>query len=73
VFQNTYSYELVKDTIRSSGGYQVEFIDDKFDADSINQEYNNYNAVQSAVTRVQNDVQVAGSKVFEWKWVKVTK
>lgn len=73
VFQNTYSYELIKKTIQSSGSYEVEIIDDKFDAGSINKEYDNYNAVQSAVTRVQNDVQVAGSKVFEWKWVKVTK
>jgi hypothetical protein len=29
--------------------------------------------VQSAVTKVQDGVQIAGSKVFEWKWAHVTK
>jgi SAM-dependent methyltransferase len=73
VFQNTYSYELVEKAIRSLGNYQIEFIDDKFDARSINDEYNGYSSLQSAVTHVQNDVQIAGSKVFKWKWVKITK
>lgn len=73
VFQNTYSYDLVKSTIQAIGSYKVEFIDDIFDERHINEEHKNYSALQSAVTRVQNDVQVAGSKVFEWKWLKVTK
>jgi SAM-dependent methyltransferase len=73
VFQNTYSYEIVKKAIRSLGHYQIEFINDKFDARSINDEYNAYRSLQSAVTHVQNDVQIAASKVFEWKWVKITK
>jgi 2-polyprenyl-3-methyl-5-hydroxy-6-metoxy-1,4-benzoquinol methylase len=73
VFQNTYSFDVVRKTIKSLGDYQVEFIDDRFDARSINEEYKNYNQVQSAVTHVQNDLQIAGSKVFEWKWVKITK
>jgi SAM-dependent methyltransferase len=72
VFQNTYSHSLIKKTIQSFGDYHVEFIDDRFDPRSINEEYDNFSAIQSAVTRVQNGVQVAGSKVFEWRWVKIT-
>ncbi len=73
VFQNTYSYDMVEKTIRANGEYRVEFIDDKFDAQSINEEHKSYGNLQSAVTRVQYDVQIAGSKVFEWKWIKITK
>ncbi|HMH50532.1 MAG TPA: methyltransferase domain-containing protein [Candidatus Acidoferrum sp.] len=73
VFQNTYSYSLLDATIGSLGDYRVEYIDDKFDAQVINREFETYSAIQSAVTQVQNGVQIAGSKVFEWKWIKVTK
>ncbi len=73
VFQNTYSYALLEKTIRALGNFHIEFIDDKFDAQAINEEYEGYRTVQSAVTRVQNNVQIAGSKVFEWKWLKITK
>lgn len=73
VFQNTYSHALFEKTIRALGDFRVEFIDDSFDAKAINLEYQGYRTVQSAVTRVQDDVQIAGSKVFEWKWVKITK
>jgi SAM-dependent methyltransferase len=73
VFQNTYSYAMADKTIRAVADVTVEFIDDKFDAQAINAEYEGYRSVQSAVTRVQNDAQIAGSKVFEWKWLKITK
>ena len=73
VHQNTYSFDLFKSHIESLGDYSVEFIEDKFDIENINKEYKNYQQVQDAVTVVQNGVQIAGSKVFEWHWVKVTK
>jgi SAM-dependent methyltransferase len=73
VFQNTYSYAVFEKTIKAMGNFQVEFIEDKFNANAINSEYVDYRSVQSAVTRVQSDLQIAGSKVFEWKWVKITK
>lgn len=73
VFQNTYSYNMVENVVRDLGNYKIEFIDDKFDAQAINDECRDYAHLQTAVTRVQNGVQIAGSKVFEWKWIKITK
>jgi len=73
VFQNTYSYPLLDAAIRSVGDYRIEYIDDRFDAQVINREFEKYSTIQSAVTQVRNGVQIAGSKVFEWKWIKVTK
>ena len=72
VYQNTYSYNYVKKIISAYGNYKVEFIDDIFDSSQINKEHKAYDAVQSAVTRVENGVQIAGSKVFEWQWIKIT-
>ena len=40
------------------------FIDDHFDETEINKEYQNFNTLQSAVTLVQNGIQIADSKVF---------
>ena len=73
VHQNTYSANWLEHFIKALGSCEVEFIDDKFDAENINKEYKEYSPLQSAVTNVRNDVQIAGSKVFEWKWIKVTK
>jgi len=73
VFQNTYSFDIVKKTVLELGNYSVEFIDDVFDSQKINEEFANYSDIQSAVTHASDGLQVAGSKVFEWKWVKITK
>lgn len=73
VYQNTYSNDYVKEIISQKGNYNIDFLDDKFDASVINEEYKNYSDVQSAVTRVENGIQIAGSKVFEWKWIKITR
>jgi SAM-dependent methyltransferase len=73
VFQNTYSHDLFKSYIESQGDFEVEFIKDEFDVAAINKEYTAFNEAQGAVTLVQNNVQIAGSKVFEWEWVKITR
>lgn len=73
VFQNTYSYELFRVYIKALGNFEVEYIDDVFNVDAINKEYEDFNEDLGAVTNVQNNVQIAGSKVFEWKWVKITR
>lgn len=73
VYQNTYSFSILEKYINSLGKYKIEFIDDKFDQKNINEEFLNFSGVQSAVTVVQNNVQIAGSKVFEWRWIKITK
>ena len=73
-YQNTYSYSYIESCIKSFGDYVVEFIDDKFDSLKINEEFLNYKEIQGlGVTYVQNDMQISGSKVFEWKWVKIIK
>lgn len=73
VHQNTYSRQWLRDIVSEHSDAQVEFIDDRFDVNQINREYNDFNNVQSAVTRIENGVQIAGSKVFEWEWMKITK
>ena len=72
VYQNTYSYDYVKKIVDEYGNYKIEFIEDRFDEAKINEEHKSYNNVQSAVTHVENGVQIAGSKVFEWQWIKIT-
>jgi SAM-dependent methyltransferase len=73
VHQNTYSASWIRNFIASLGNYKVEFIDDKFDSEQINNEYKEFRGLQHAVTDVKNNVQIAGSKVFEWKWIKIEK
>ena len=73
VHQNTYSRDLIRSYIAESGDYQVEFITDEFDAAQIEKEHKAFGDKQSAVTRVADGAQIAGSKVFEWEWIKVTK
>ncbi len=74
VHQNTYSKSYIKKVVQNySDSYKVNFIEDKFNDDNINSEFNNFNDKQSAVTKSLNGVQIAGSKVFEWAWVIITK
>ena len=73
IHQNTYSVSGIECFISSLGNYKVEFLDDKFDTGQIQSEYEKYKDIQSAVTNIQNNVQIAGSKVFEWKWIKIEK
>ena len=73
VHQNTYSLGCIRDYIASLGDYKVDFIDDKFDGDQIASEYSGFSGLQHAVTNVQNNIQIAGSKVFEWKWIRIEK
>lgn len=73
VYQNTYSRQRVLDIVSEHSDAHVEFIEDRFDADQINREHVDFSNVQSAVTRIENGVQIAGSKVFEWEWIKITK
>ena len=73
VYQNTYSLDILEKFIKSEGNFKIEVIEDKFDSENINKEFQDFSTLQSAVTNVQNNVQIAGSKVFEWKWLKITK
>lgn len=71
VYQNTYSYKLIKDYINSLGDYSVELIEDNYNVENINKEFVDFHKSQSAVTKVIGKHQVAGSKIFEWKWLKI--
>ena len=52
---------------------KIEFIDDKSQYNNINKEFQKYKNKQDAVTKaLKNGQQIAGSKVFEWKWIKIT-
>lgn len=73
VYQNTYSRDTVRRIVNAQCEGRVDFIEDRFDGAQINKEFSDFSNSQSAVTRVENGVQIAGSKVFEWEWVKVTK
>ena len=73
VYQNTYSFNLFTKYIESLGDYKIEYIDDKFCAENINNEHKDFNKIQDSVTIVTNGMQIAGNKVFKWKWIKITK
>jgi len=73
VYQNTYSYDFIKKIIKSCGKYRINFLDDKFNSKNINKEFLSFKKKQSAVTRTFENKQIAGSKVFEWKWVIIKK
>ena len=74
VHQNTYSESYLKNVVNSyADTYKIEFIKDKFNDDKINSEFTDFNDKQSAVTKSLNGIQIAGSKVFEWSWLIVTK
>ncbi len=71
VHQNTYSFDLLDSYVRSIGDYDVQLIDDRFDAASINAEYDSHKDAQAAVTRVLGQQQVSGNLIFEWKWLRI--
>jgi SAM-dependent methyltransferase len=73
VHQNTYSRDLIRSYIGEAGDFVVEFIADEFDAAQIQNEHREFSGTQSAVTRVSEGAQIAGSKVFEWEWIKITR
>ena len=72
-YQNTYSFNYIKEIIDKIGKFKVEFINDEFKAKNINNEYKKFINKQKGATRViKNDIQISGSKVFEWKWIKIS-
>ncbi len=73
VYQNTYSFNYLKKIIKSCGRYKIRFLEDKFESKKINSEYKKFKNKQGAVTKVMDKIQLAGSKVFEWKWLIITK
>lgn len=72
-FQNTYSYNFIKKKIRNIGKYEITFLEDRFAGSKINKEYKKYNKNYPGLTKYVNGIQISGSKVFEWKWIKIKK
>ncbi len=74
VYQNTYSEKLLKSFVQSLGNYKVSFIDDKFDLTQINQEHKDFDKTQqTGVTLVQDNKQIVGNLIFNWKWMLIEK
>jgi len=72
--QNTYSYSLIRKKIKNFGNYDVKFEDDIFDGRRINKEYTKKERKKyPGLTRFVDGVQIAGSKVFEFKWIIIKK
>jgi 2-polyprenyl-3-methyl-5-hydroxy-6-metoxy-1,4-benzoquinol methylase len=73
-FQNTYSYSLIKKKIRKIGNYKIKFLDDVFDGTKINKEYTREEKKKyPGLTHFVDGIQIAGSKVFEFKWIIIKK
>lgn len=73
VYQNTYSFDLIRRYVKNVGDYDVRFVADEFEPAAIDAEFKAFGERQSAVTHVKDGLQIAGSKVFEWVWTVITK
>ena len=72
--QNTYSYNLIRKKIKKIGNFKVTFEDDIFDGKKINSEYTKKEKKKyPGLTRFVDGIQIAGSKVFEFKWIVIKK
>ena len=52
VYQNTYSYNYLKQIFKKMEQEKIEFIDDKSQYNNINKEFQKYKKKQDAVTKV---------------------
>jgi ubiquinone/menaquinone biosynthesis C-methylase UbiE len=72
--QNTYSYNLIRKKIKKIGKYKINFVNDVFDGKKINKEYTKKEKKKyPGLTRFVDGIQIAGSKVFEFKWIIIKK
>lgn len=72
IYQNTYSFELVKNYVDSLGTYSVELIEDKFDPRVLAGEYDKVKKKSPGATRILDGFQISGNLIFEWKWLKIS-
>ena len=72
-FQNTYSYNFIKQKVKKLGKYKISFLDDEYNGSRINKEYKKYKKKYPGLTKFVDSVQISGSKVFEWKWIIIKK
>jgi ubiquinone/menaquinone biosynthesis C-methylase UbiE len=71
IYQNTYSFELMKSYVDSLGEYSVESIEDTFDPTVLAGEFHTVKKKSPGATRIVDGLQVSGNLLFEWKWLKI--
>ena len=73
-YQNTYSEKILRKFLSHLGKNKIKFIKDEFQSKNINKEHKNYAKIQGpAPTKVINNLQIAGNKVFKWRWLVIEK
>ena len=75
VFQNTYSFDYLQTLVSQvDSSLKVEFIEDEYDAVALQDEGDNWRKRQGfATTTIENNLQIAGDKVFRWHWMVCTR
>ena len=75
LFQNTYSFQYLKNLVNQfDPSVKVEFIKDVYDVAALQEEGENWKKRQGfATTAIENNLQIAGDKVFRWHWMVCTK
>ena len=72
--QNTYSYNLIREKIKKIGNFKVNFENDIFNGKNINKKLiKKEKKKYPGLTKYINGIQIAGSKVFEFKWIIIKK
>lgn len=72
VYQNTYSFELIKNYICSLGHYNISLIEDKFNPKILDAEFYDVKQEIPGATRILDGFQVSGNLIFEWKWLRIS-
>lgn len=72
VYQNTYSFELIKSYIDSLGDYSIKLIEDKFNPKVLDTEFHDVKKESHGTTRILDGFQVSGNLIFEWKWLRIS-
>ena len=72
IYQNTYSFELIKSYIDSLGGYSIKLIKDKFNPKILDTEFHDVKKESLGSTRILDGRQVSGNLIFEWKWLRIS-
>lgn len=73
-FQNTYSYNLIKKKIKKICKYKkISFLEDRYNFNKINKEFKKDKKNYPGITRSLNNIQLSGSKIFQWRWIVIEK
>jgi SAM-dependent methyltransferase len=75
LFQNTYSFEYLHNLVSQvDSSINVDFIEDVYDIEALQGEGDSWRKRQGfATTTIENNLQIAGDKVFRWHWMVCTR